>query len=131
MSLVIDASVLVAAVADSGPRGRWAEGLLVRDPLLAPHLLPVEATNVLRRLEGAGKLDRLEAAAAARDITELPMELLPFAPFAERIWELRRNLSAYDAWYVAIAEAFSVECATLDRRLARASGPQCRFLLPP
>lgn len=130
MSLVIDASVLVAAAVDNGPRGRWAEGLLTRAPLLAPHLLPVEATNVLRRLEAAGKLGRNDAAAAAGDILDLPLELLPFAPFADRVWALRRNLSAYDAWYVAIAEAFDADCATLDRRLARSSGPECGFLLP-
>lgn len=130
MSLVADASVLVAAAVDTGSSGRWAEELLSRHALIAPHLLPVEASNVLRRLELARKLDRLEAAAAARDINELDIELLPFAPFAERVWELRRNISAYDAWYVAVAEHFSIACATLDRRLARAHGPRCKFLLP-
>jgi len=92
--------------------------------------MPVEATNVLRRLEASGKLTRLEAGAAAQDITALPIELLPFAPFAQRVWALRANLSSYDAWYVAIAEHFGIGCATLDRRLAGASGPKCEFLLP-
>lgn len=131
MSIVVDASVLVAAAVDSGTSGDWAEELLARESLIAPHLLPVEASNVLRRLELAGKLDRLEAAAAARDINELGIELLPFAPFATRVWELRRNISCYDAWYVAVAEHFSIPCATLDRRLARANGLACTFLLPP
>lgn len=131
MSLVIDASVLVAAAVDSGPEGTWAEEMLSEQALIAPHLLPVEASYVLRRLESVGRLDRLEAAAAARDVNQLEIELIPFAPFASRVWDLRHNLSAYDAWYVAIAEAFSTECATLDRRLAQATGPTCRFLLPP
>jgi predicted nucleic acid-binding protein len=130
MSLVVDASVLVAAAIDTGANGRWAESLLVDQVLLAPHLLPVEVCNVLRRLEASGKLDRLEAASALADCNALEIELLPFAPFAERIWSLRANLSAYDAWYVAIAERFSAECATLDSRLARANGPTCRFVLP-
>lgn len=131
MSLVVDASVLVAAAVDTGADGRWAETILSGQPLIAPHLLLVEAVNVLRRLESSGKLGRLEAAAAVRDAIDLDVELLPFAPFAARVWELRANLAAYDAWYVAIAERFSTACATLDRRLARAAGPTCRFLLPP
>lgn len=131
MSLVVDASVVVAAAVDTGTHGRWAEEILSRRSLIGPHLLPVEAVNVLRRLESHGKLDRLEAAAAARDVTELDIELLGFTPFAARVWELRGNLAAYDAWYVAIAELVSADCATLDRRLAQASGPTCGFLLPP
>lgn len=131
MSIVVDASVLVAAAVDSGADGEWAEAIMSREFLLAPHLLPVEATNVLRRLESGGKLTRLEAAAAAQDIAQLEIQLLPFAPFAERVWELRQNLSSYDAWYVAVAEQFATACATLDRRLANASGPTCEFLLPP
>jgi predicted nucleic acid-binding protein len=55
---------------------------------------------------------------------------VPFAPFAERVWELRRNITSYDAWYVAVAEAFDLPLATLDRRLSRASEPSCRFLTP-
>ncbi|MDX1380783.1 MAG: type II toxin-antitoxin system VapC family toxin [Xanthomonadales bacterium] len=131
MNLVVDASVLVAATVDSGAEGAWAESVLTEGDLFAPHLLPVEATNVLRRLEASGALTRLEAAAAAQDLNELNIELLPFAPFAERVWALRPNLSSYDAWYIAIAERFGIGCATLDRRLARASGPTCEILLPP
>lgn len=56
---------------------------------------------------------------------------VPFAPFAERVWELRANVTSYDAWYVAVAEQFDLPLATLDRRLARSAGPRCRFLLPP
>ena len=130
MSLVVDASVLVAAVTDAGSDGIWAEDVLSRGEIVAPHLVLVEATNILRRLERAKALSRVEATVAHRDLLRLVIELLPFEPFADRVWELRQNLSSYDAWYVAIAEAFELPLATLDRRLARASGAACRFLTP-
>ena len=131
MSAVVDASLLVAAVADAGAEGEWAESVLREGDLAAPHLVLVETTNILRRLELTGRLSRLEAGAAARDVTLLDLELAPFAPFADRIWQLRGNLTSYDAWYVAVAEALELPLATLDRRLATATGPRCRFLLPP
>lgn len=131
MSRVIDASVVVAAVADAGRAGSWAEAIVGSDLLVGPELVLVEATNIIRKLELAGRLGRLEAAAAARDAWQLPIDLLPFEPFSERVWALRANLTSYDAWYVAIAESLGVPLATLDRRLAAASGPRCRFEMPP
>lgn len=130
MSAVIDASVLVAATTDAGREGVWAEHVLGQGGIVAPHLVLVEATNILRRLERSKELTRLEAAAAQRDVVRLDIEFLPFEPFADRVWELRQNLTSYDAWYVAIAEAVDFPLATLDRRLARATGPSCRFLTP-
>jgi len=130
VTTVVDASVLVAATTDAGADGSWAEGVVARGEVIAPHLVLVEATNILRRLERSRQLTRLEATAAQRDVLDLDIVLLPFEPFAERVWELRQNVSSYDAWYVAAAEAFGVPLATLDRRLSRASGPSCRFLLP-
>jgi predicted nucleic acid-binding protein len=56
--------------------------------------------------------------------------LLPYAPFAGRVWELADNLSPYDAWYIAVAESFDVPLATLDLRLARSPGPRCAFHTP-
>jgi predicted nucleic acid-binding protein len=131
VSSVVDASVLVAATADSGAEGVWAEDVVRSGSLIAPHLALAEATNILRRLELAGKLGRVEASAAARDLLLLDLELVPFSPFAARAWELRTNVTSYDAWYVAVAEELDLPLATLDRRLAAASGPRCRFLLPP
>ena len=128
MSVVVDASVLVAAATDSGRDGAWAESVLARGDLVAPQLVLVEATNVLRRLERERVLDPRDADEARRDLLLLPLELFPFAPFAERVWELRRTVSSYDAWYVALAEAIDAPLATLDRRLRRASGPRCAFL---
>ena len=131
MSAVVDASVLVALTADSGPEGTWAEQVVGDGGLVAPHLVLAEATNVLRRLELAGKLGRLEAGAAVQDLLQLELTLLPFAPFGERVWELRGHVTSYDAWYVAVAEELGLPLATLDRALAKARGPRCRFLLPP
>jgi predicted nucleic acid-binding protein len=131
VSAVVDASLLVAALSDAGAEGRWAEDVVRAGNLIAPHLALVEATNILRRLELEGRLGRMEAGAAARDLLLLDLELVPFTPFAERVWELRANVTSYDAWYVAVAEQFDLPLATLDRRLAKATGPRCRFLLSP
>ena len=98
--------------------------------MAAPHLVLVEATNILRRLERSKELTHVEAGAAQRDLVRLDLHLLPFEPFADRVWALRANLTSYDAWYVAVAEALELPLATLDRRLTRASGPRCRFLVP-
>jgi predicted nucleic acid-binding protein len=131
VSAVVEASFLVAALSDAGAEGRWAEDVVRAGNLIAPHLALAEATNILRRLELEGRLGRMEAGAAARDLLLLDLELVPFTPFAERVWELRANVTSYDAWYVAVAEQFDLPLATLDRRLAKATGPRCRFLLPP
>ncbi len=128
---MIDASVVVAATLDTGMEGRWAEEILSRAGNLAPQLLEVEAANILRGFERAGRLESTSATLAMRDVVELDVVRFPFEPFAARIWALRHNLSSYDAWYVAVAEATGSSLATLDRRLARAPGPSCRFLLPP
>ena len=130
MSAVVDGSVLVAATTDAGPEGTWAENVVAEGGIVAPHLVLVEATNILRRLESAKQLTRLEATAAQKDRLGLDLMLVPFEPFAGRVWELRRNVTSYDAWYIAVAEALDLPLATLDRRLSRASGPSCRFTLP-
>ncbi len=131
MSIVVDASLLIAAVVDAGPVGSWAEGIVAGDtPLAAPSLVLAEATNVLRRLEASGRLTRLEATSALEDLLRLELQLFPFEPIAERVWQLRHNLTGYDAWYVAVAETLDAPLATLDQRLGKAPGPTCPFLLP-
>jgi len=130
VSAVVDASVLVAATTDAGAEGTWAEQVLGEGNLVAPHLVLVEATNILRRLERSKLLSRLEATAAQRDLLDLDLLLVPFEPFAARVWHLRGTITSYDAWYVAVAEALELPLATLDRRLSRATGPSCRFRLP-
>ena len=131
MTVVVDASVLVAALVDSGPEGKWAESLIAGGALACPELALAEASNILRRLERARKISRLEANSAHRDLLRLDVELFAFGPFAPRVWELRSNLSSYDAWYVAMAEAFDCPLATLDRKLGRATGPKCEVVTAP
>ncbi len=130
LSAVVDASVLVAALIDSDPHGEWAEGVLAAGSLHAPELARVEATNILRRLERAKEITTAEANGAYEDLMQLNLELFAFHPFADRVWELRHNVTSYDAWYVAIAEALRLPLATLDTRLAKAKGPNCDFLTP-
>ena len=60
---------------------------------------------------------------------QLPMQLYPFEPFADRVWELRHNLTTYDAWYVAIAEALALPLATLDAPFTRNKSVRCKFLI--
>ena len=130
MTLVVDASVVVAAALDAGAAGQWAESVLLSGQLAAPHHMVVEASNVIRRAALAGDVSPDAAALAHGDILNLPVSLFPFAPYAVRVWELRENVTAYDAAYVALAESLDVRLATLDERLSRATGPHCTFWLP-
>jgi predicted nucleic acid-binding protein len=118
--LVIDASLVVAALIDSGKDGTWALKLLGTDQLVAPHLMPAEVANILRRAVLSGQVSADSAALAHADLLALRIELFPYSPFADRVWELRGNLTSYDAWYVAVAEALGAKLATLDVRLSRA-----------
>ena len=129
--MIIDATVLVAAAVDAGRDGTWAEGIIAEGDLVAPELAFIEATNILRGLEMARTLSPPQASAARQDLMRIEIRLFPFEPIAERVWALRRNVTSYDATYVAIAEALDLPLATLDRRLASATGPKCRFVLPP
>jgi predicted nucleic acid-binding protein len=130
LSIVVDSSVLVAALLDSGPHGAWAENVLASGSLYAPQLARVEATNIFRRLERSKVVTTPEANAAQEDLMQLDMELFSFEPFAERIWELRHNITSYDAWYIALAEALKLPLATLDRPLSRVKKVDCAFLTP-
>lgn len=130
MTLVVDASTVVAALVDGGTDGAWGEERLASDHLAAPHLLTVEVANILRRAALAGTISSETAAIAHTDLLDLRVALFPYSPFAERAWELRRNLTLYDAWYVALAEALDAPLATLDAKLARASGPRCEIQVP-
>jgi predicted nucleic acid-binding protein len=131
VTAVVDASVVVAALIDDGPAGRWAEELLASTPLAAPHLMPVEAANILRRAALAGDVSDDIASLAHADLLAVGVELFPYELLAERIWELRGAVTAYDGWYVALAESLKAPLATLDARLVCAPGPRCKFIGPP
>jgi predicted nucleic acid-binding protein len=130
MTLIVDSSVVVAALVDSGQVGTWADRLLATDDLAAPHLMPVEVANVLRRAAAAGEISADTAALVHVDLLSLRVELFAYEPFATRVWELRENVTAYDGWYVALAESLGGRLATLDLRLAKAPGPRCDFATP-
>lgn len=130
MTLVVDASAVVAALVDSGPDGEWAEAQLRSAHLIAPHVLPAEVTNVLRRVTLNGSVSSDIAAMALRDLSDLPVDLYAYEPFADRVWQLRHSVNSYDSWYVALAETTGSPLVTLDRRLALAHGPQCDFVVP-
>ena len=127
---VVDASVVVAGLVADGPDARWAAHVLADPSITAPHLLPVEVTQIMRRLVHAGSLGADVAALALEDLSDLSIPLYDFGPYADRVWALRDTVTAYDAWYVALAESFEVRLATLDRKLANAPGPRCEFRVP-
>jgi predicted nucleic acid-binding protein len=130
VSTVVDSSVLVAALIDTGPHGAWAEDVLANGSLHAPELALVEATNILRRLERAKLITTPEANGAQEDLMQLDIDMFSFEPFADRIWELRHVVTSYDAWYVALAEALKLPLATLDETLSKSNGVACEFLTP-
>jgi predicted nucleic acid-binding protein len=131
VTAVLDASVLVSTLLDRSPVGTWALQAIADGGIHAPSLVLAEATNVIRRAERVRQVPGHDAQAAFADLLQLDLQTYPFEPFASRIWELRQGLTSYDAWYVAVAEALSLPLATLDLRLARATGVSCRFLTFP
>jgi predicted nucleic acid-binding protein len=131
LTLILDASVVVSALIDPGADGIWARSLLEEGPFAAPHLMPAETENILRRRELAGVLAGPVTSRAHAALLEIPVVLYDYADLADRIWELRHNVTVYDAWYIALAEALNAELATLDVRLALAPGVHCSFRLPP
>ena len=129
--LVCDASAVVTVLLDSGLDGAWLTQRLATADLFAPALLPFECSKVIRRHENGGLISSDQAAQAHADLLDLPMGLVPYESFAQRVWQLRRNLTSYDAAYVALAEALDAPLITLDRRLAEAPGITCRIEVPP
>ena len=128
--LVVDASVVVSALAGVGDDGVWSNAMLLAGPLCAPHLLPVEVASVLRRAAASQDISADVASLAFAEMLDLRVELYPFAPLAVRVWELRDSVRCYDAWYVALAELLGAPVVTLDRRLATSPGPRCEFMTP-
>jgi predicted nucleic acid-binding protein len=122
---VCDASALVALLVDGGADGQWSTEMVSGAKLIAPALVMFETSNIIRRLELAGVVSADQAAQAHVDLMELPIELWPYDLLGWRVWELRRNLSSYDASYVAVAEMVAAPLVTLDRRIGTAPGLRC------
>jgi len=123
--LVIDASVLAVALLDDGPDGDLVRHRLRGERLAAPALIDLEVVSVWRGLARGGHLDARRVGQALDDLQDLPIQRVEHTPFLIRCWELRDNLTIYDAAYVALAEALQAPLLTGDRRLARATGPRC------
>lgn len=123
--IVVDASVLVTALADDGDDGDQVRARLRDERLTAPHLIDLEVASAWRRLAAAGDLDDRRARLALDDLHALRLERVPHRPLIPRCWELRDNLTMYDAAYVALAESLDVTLVTADARLATAPGIRC------
>jgi len=121
--VVLDASVLVEFLRWS-PAGESVadELVLTGSSVHTPHLAGVEVLSAFRSLVSRAEVSVERAEMAIDDLMNLPMTRHPVEPFLPRIWALRMNLTAYDATYVALAEALDVPLLTADRRLAQASG---------
>lgn len=128
--VILDATVAFVLLVPQEEDAAWAREVCRRNDLAAPHLLPVEVASALRRAAWSDGVSADLATSAHYDLADLAVELFPYEPFAERVWALRDNLTPYDAWYVALAEALDAPLATLDDRLVQAPGPRCRFLTP-
>lgn len=123
--IVVDASVLAPALGDDGTDGDLARAHLGGETLAAPELIDLEVSSVLRRQVRAGALPTRRAELALSDLVELPLRRLSHRALLPRCWELRDNLTTYDAAYVAAAEMLSVTLVTSDLRLTRAPGLRC------
>jgi predicted nucleic acid-binding protein len=124
--IVVDASVLATVVGDDGADGRRARAeVRAAGDVAAPDLVDVETVAVLRKRWLAGGLSARRFSAAVDDLVDLDVDRFPTVAFMRRAFELRANVTAYDAAYVALAETLGCELLTADRCLAHAPGPRC------
>jgi len=127
---VVDASVLTAFyVADDVRRTIVVARLAAGDALFAPAHLDAEVVSALRGLEKRVPALHTAVPGALRHLAHIPIRRMPLAPLLERMWELRANVTAYDAAYVALAEQLGAFLVTCDGSLATASGPRCEIEL--
>ena len=125
--IVLDASVMASLVGDDGTAGHVARARAARaGHLVAPDLVDVESVAVLRKRWRTGDLTAHRFRTAVDDLVDLPVERVPTRMLMPRAYELRANVTPYDAVYVALAEAFGVVLVTADARLARSPGLHCR-----
>ena len=118
--IVLDASVVVELLINSALGQSIRQELAAHDEsLIAPHLLDIEVVSALRRLDAAQRIDPYRAAQLLDDLAALPADRCPHEPLLPRIWELRPNLTAYDATYIALAEATGSVLYTCDQKLRK------------
>ena len=128
--IVVDASALIEVLLGM-PGARAVETRLFAPGLSlhAPHLLDIEVAQVVRRFAASGEIDGERGRTALSDLAEFPLRRYPHDLLLPRVWELRSNLTAYDAVYVALAEALDAPLLTRDRRVAAAAGHQAQVEL--
>ncbi len=119
--IVLDASAVIELLLRT-PTGDWLARRIVGEALAVPHLLDVEVTQVMRRYERARAISPSRARQLLQDLVDLDAARYPHDVLVARAWQLRANLTAYDAMYVALAEALRARLLTCDGRLARAPG---------
>jgi predicted nucleic acid-binding protein len=122
--IVVDASALVKVLTPARPDHVLDRRLQEADSLHAPHLVDVEVANGLRRAAATGSVSTDRAQDALLDLDTMPITRYPHGALLPRAWELRDNLTAYDAMYVALAEVLEAPLVTCDARLARTPGIQ-------
>lgn len=127
--LVVDASVLAPALADDGPDGDAARARLRGETLASPELIDLQVASALRRGVRIGLLDTRRAEFALSDLAELPLRRVAHGRLVMRCWQLRENLTVYDAAYIALAEALGAVLVTGDRGMAGAPGSTCTIEL--
>ena len=126
--IVLDASAAVDVVLRLEPRGPWVEARLLAsaDSIHAPHLIDIEVAGAIRRHARQGAVSERAARRALDDFRDLRLVRYPHGALLERIWQLRANLTAADAAYIALAEALGAPLVTTDSALARAPGHRAR-----
>ena len=127
--IVVDASVLAPALVDDGTTGRRARARLRSERLVAPLLIDLEVLATFRRIAQHDAIDERLLTRAVGRLAGLRMRRMPHVPLLPRAWALRHNVTAYDAAYVALAEAMDVPLLTADARLASAPGIACEVEL--
>jgi predicted nucleic acid-binding protein len=127
--IVVDASVVAIVLANDGAEGRHVRERVAGERLAAPELLDLEVVSAFRRMCAAGALSADRAEAAVTDLHDLRVQRVPHRPLLARCWELRKNVTVYDAAYIALAESLDATLLTADRRLVSAPGAQCGFEL--
>ena len=121
--IVVDASALVEMLLPTAAGEAVSARLFDSgDSLAAPHLIDVETAQVLRRYAHAGEIDGRRGREAMADLADMPIRRYPHEVLLPRVWDLRHNVTAYDAVYVALAEALDAPLVTRDRRLAGSAG---------
>ncbi len=127
--IVADASAFATMLTDDGPDGVSARERLAAEAVVAPGVIDLEVVSALRRGVRTGRFDERRAGQALADLTAFPLRRMSHVPLLPRIWELRENATAYDASYLALAEAVAAPLVTADAKLHGVPDVSCEIEL--